>query len=67
MANARSNKVTFRGHEFEPSTPGMHTVLLDDADGGETSIQWSVPGTRDYALVRENHHNWLGLMHDLAM
>ena len=57
----------------------MHTVLPDDAHGGETyihtmkhpyngaSIQWSVPGTRDYALVRESHHYRLGLMRDLAM
>ena len=55
LANARSNKVTFRGHQFEPCTLSMHTVLPDDDHGEETSIQWSVPGTRDYALVRASH------------
>jgi len=55
VANARSNKVTFRGHQFEPCTPSMHTVLPDDAHREETSIQWSVPGTIDYALVRASH------------
>ena len=45
----------------------MRTVLPDDAHRGETSIQWSVLGTRDYALVRESHHYRLGLMRDLAM
>ena len=33
VANARSNKVTLRGHQFEPCTPSMHTVLPDDAIG----------------------------------
>ena len=45
----------------------MHTILLTDAHGGVTSIQCSVPGTRDHALVRESHHYRLGLMRDLAM
>ena len=45
----------------------MHTILLTDAHGGVTSIQCSVPDTRDHALVRESHHYRLGLMRDLAM
>jgi len=30
----RFNKVTFRGHQFEPCTPSIHTVVPADAHRG---------------------------------
>jgi len=49
------------------SGPRLPGLLPADAHGGGTSTWWSVPGTRNNALIKENHHYRLGLMCDLAM